>query len=236
MLFISVIIINLTRCVKCVGGLFSLAQQKELSSYHLEDRSLPAPTVYPPSSWDWSSPSAALKSLFVTGDWGAESAQALLDDDEVYGDFEDLESGEKGEHKGSLEGGGIEGEEAEDKRLEKKRKLKEAFNAGYDEEEGGGYLEELKREVSEQEQRNREAFDGMDEGTRQQLEGIRPGHYVRIVLKSKGRVFLGEGVVVWFGCCCWFGLVWFFLLFFWFGLVFFCLVCLFGWLVLFCFY
>ncbi len=203
MLFISVIIISLTRCVKCVGGLFNLAQQKELSSYHLEDRSLPAPTVYPPSSWDWSSPSAALKSLFVTGDWGAESAQALLDDDEVYGDFEDLDSGEKGEHKESLEGGGIEGEgeEAEDKRLEKKRKLKEAFNAGYDEEEGGGYLEELKREVSEQEQRNREAFDGMDEGTRQQLEGIRPGHYVRIVLKSKGRVFcfsFGRG------CCCFF--------------------------------
>lgn len=171
-----------------IGGLFQLAKKQQLSSYHMEDSSLLLASAA--ISRDWSAqPSATVKSLFVTGNWGAESAQAQLDeDDALYGDFEDLETGGKGEGQEGDEGKAVGGgqEEDEKSRMEKKKKLKEAFNAGYDddEEEGGGYLEDLKRAVSEQEQRNKAEFEGMDDRARLQLEGIRPGHYVRIELKG----------------------------------------------------
>jgi len=180
------------------GGLFQLSKKKQLSVFHMEDTSLPPNSA---NSTDWTSLSSAVKKLFVTGDWGSESAQTRLDeDDALFGDFEDLETGEQGGTKPSGEGEEAEGRveeetEAEKTRLEKKKKLKDTFNAGYDEEEGGGYLEDLKREVTEQEQRNKAEFEGMDDKTRRQLEGIRPGHYVRIELK--GSFFYSRSCFVW---------------------------------------
>lgn len=172
-----------------IGGLFQLTKKKSLTAFHLEDSSIVS-NVSPSGARDWSSlsTSAAVKSLFVTGNWGTESAQALLDeDDALYGDFEDLETGEKVDKaKEEMGDENEEEEEAGKKRMEKKKKLKKSFNMGYDEEgEGGGYLEDLKREVSEQEQRNKAEFEGMDDRMRLQLEGIQPGHYVRMELKGK---------------------------------------------------
>ena len=46
-------------------------------------------------------------------------------------------------------------------------------------------MEDLKREASEQEQRNRAEFEGMDDRVRLQYEGVRPGYYVRVELNSK---------------------------------------------------
>ena len=167
-----------------IGGLFQLTKKKALSILHEEDTSI-VRTPLTSESRDWTALPiiSAAKHLFVTGDWGENSAKTLLDeDDALYGDFEDLETGEK-------EGSEREEEKEEDKekkRLEKKKKLKKAFDVGYDEDENGGgtYLDDLKREVSEQEQRNRAELEGMDEQTRLQLEGVRPGYYVRMELKG----------------------------------------------------
>lgn len=181
-----------------LGGLFQLAKKKEaLSMNHQDDVSLPSrgPTSL---SCDWSDTRIAptVKSLFITGSWGGQDARALLDEAEaMYGDFEDLETGEKYGLEAAMrnrKGEGAqeeeeEGEEAEEvKRLKKKKKLKAAFDVEYDDKEGGegGFLENLKREVSEQEQRNREEFEGLDEQTRIQYEGFRPGTYVRMELKG----------------------------------------------------
>ena len=111
----------------------------------------------------------------------------------MYGDFEDLETGEKHGSSAAKEsaedgqGESLEDEEiVEQKRLKKKKSLKVAFDVEYDDKTGGegGYLEDLKREVSEQEQRNRAEFEGLDEQTRVQYEGFRPGTYVRMEIKG----------------------------------------------------
>ena len=79
---------------------------------------------------------------------------AFLDNEEIYGDFEDLETGElheggdggesmdesdesgkEGENKGGSGGAGQEKTKAE-LRSEKKKKLKEMFNADYDDGKG----------------------------------------------------------------------------------------------------
>ncbi len=77
-----------------LGGLFHVAKKRSISTFHREDHSLPRPSF----THDWSDPEVAdaVKSLFVTGSWGAEDARAVLDmeEEEVDGDFEDLETGE----------------------------------------------------------------------------------------------------------------------------------------------
>lgn len=101
---------------------------------------------------------ALIKDCFVTGKWKkSEDAEELLklDDltDDEFGDFEDLETKEK--HKG---------EEVKDKKkvnensetreqlLERKKKLKEKFNAEYDEKEESSYYNDLKTQVDQQAQ------------------------------------------------------------------------------------
>ena len=170
-----------------IGGLFQLTKKKSLTVNHLEDSSILS-NIPHSGLRDWSSLSTAavVKSLFVTGDWGADSARALLNEDEMlYGDFEDLETGEKRKRTE---------EELEEERnlVSKKKKLKKEFDVQYDEEGGTGYLEDLKREVSEQEQRNKAEFEGVDARTRLQLEGICPGHYVRMELKG---LYVGRELV-----------------------------------------
>ena len=81
-----------------VGGLFHVTKTKaSLSVFHGDDSSVPPVDL----SRDWSEPvmASAVKSLFVTGSWGVEDAKALLEED-MFGDFEDLETGEKHEAAG----------------------------------------------------------------------------------------------------------------------------------------
>ncbi len=78
-------------------------------------------------------------------------------------------------------------EEAAARRVVCKKELKASFDSEYDVGEGEGgssYLEELKREVSEQEELNRLAFEGMDDAARLVYEGARPGSYVRMEIKG----------------------------------------------------
>ena len=148
------------------GELFQLTKKKASTIFQQEESSLVRSNQALGRDWCGEPVVLAAKSLFVTGNWGEESAQTLLDeDDDLYGDFEDLETENVSTELRAEEVGKEEGDVRAKKRLEKKRKLKEAFDAGYDEEEGeggkdggGAYLDDLKREVTAQEEMNREEF------------------------------------------------------------------------------
>ena len=118
-----------------VGGLFhvrveSKSQYDSLDTSLVEVKSLRV---------DWADEEVkeAVKSLFVTGSWGEEDARKLLEEeeregveevDEIYGDFEDFETGEV--HK---EGDEEERDDGEKERRKKKEELKKAFDKEYDE-------------------------------------------------------------------------------------------------------
>ncbi|KAE9556697.1 hypothetical protein FO519_000103 [Halicephalobus sp. NKZ332] len=72
--------------------------------------------------------------------------------------------------------------EAVERRRQMKERLKKQFDAEYDEVKAP--YNALKTEFEEQAQRNRSAFEGMDEETRCQLEGFRPGMYVRVEIND----------------------------------------------------
>lgn len=163
-----------------------------------------------------------LSNRFVTGKWKAsEDAEKLLElddmsdgDSEVYGDFEDLETGEKfaGKNKGS---DGEEQEEPvkEEKNAGKKRKfekeeesnmtraelmakkikLKARFDSEYDNPElkdthridgDEAFYESLKAEAEKQAELNRKEFSQLDEHVRLEIEGFRAGLYVRMSFKN----------------------------------------------------
>lgn len=159
-----------------LAGLFKISQRSAISVHHMEDSSLVRRGVTT-SDWTDLETISAVKCLFVTGGWGAEDARTLLEEDEVYGDFEDLETGETNERGGD--------EKEKEVQLERKMKLKAAFDDEYDAgEEGGGYLEDLKSKAMEQADVNRDEFKDLDAQMRLQYEGVVPGSYVRMELKG----------------------------------------------------
>ena len=109
-----------------LGGMFVTRKSSNDSHYHQIDSSV----TDLPLSQDWCDDGEAVsaaKDYFVTGSWGDLDAQALLDgDEELYGDFEDYETGLKTE--GEVE----EEEEEEEERERKKKELKKAFDVQYD--------------------------------------------------------------------------------------------------------
>jgi len=58
------------------------------------------------------------------------------------------------------------------------------FGEGEDEENSVSYYDEVKGEMTRQFQANRTEFEGESEQMRGELEGFKPGSYVRIVLNS----------------------------------------------------
>ncbi|ETE66937.1 Ribosome biogenesis protein BMS1-like protein [Ophiophagus hannah] len=130
----------------------------------------------------------SIRDCFVTGKWEADKdAEKLLkEDEEIYGDFEDLETGavENKEEEGNA-GKNPEvakEEEEQKKRIAKKRKLKEMFDAEYD--GNATYFDDLKEELQNQAQLNRLEFEDQDDETRIQYEGFRPGMYIRVELEN----------------------------------------------------
>ena len=145
---------------------------------------------------------AQIKDFFVTGDWGDDDATRLLrdddafDDEELFGDFEDLEKSEadevlqddEGIDSASEEENGCEGiinepsKSAKQKAYEKKMKLKEAFNREYDDkgDPTAGFFEEWKKETDEISARNKREFADLSDEARIEFEGYRAGLYVRI--------------------------------------------------------
>ncbi|XP_022765573.1 ribosome biogenesis protein BMS1 homolog isoform X2 [Durio zibethinus] len=154
----------------------------------------------------------SVRDRFVTGDWSkgalrnqmSEAKTEEEEDDDVNGDFEDLETGEKYEsHQNDDSSNGAihkEDDDAIEERRLKKLALRAKFDAHYDgsespEEEtdiqhGGtfhrsqandsGYYDKLKEEIELRKQINIAELNDLDEATRLEIEGFRTGMYLRL--------------------------------------------------------
>ncbi|KAJ4967649.1 hypothetical protein NE237_014350 [Protea cynaroides] len=152
----------------------------------------------------------SIRDRFVTGDWSKAARRGQTtgddsedDDDAVYGDFEDLESGEKNEghqtdHVGS-KSQNDDGKANEDRRL-KKLALRAKFDAQYNaseppdeeaEKKNGSkfhrsqandseYFDKLKEEAEHRKQINIAELNDLDEAVRLEIEGFRTGTYLRL--------------------------------------------------------
>ncbi|KPJ11517.1 Ribosome biogenesis protein BMS1-like [Papilio machaon] len=167
-----------------------------------------------PNLKDWTSETNKqfLLKNFVTGkrlpDEDASELLKLDDasdgDEELYGDFEDLETGEKHVNKDvsneqtNDEASGIKrkAEPTKSEILEKKLKLKAKFDSEYDNPDDHrikgdhSYYESLKAEALKQSELNKSVFENLDSGLRVEVEGFRPGLYVRMLFKDMPSEFV----------------------------------------------
>lgn len=185
-----------------LGGLFRVNRPQK--SKRVQANALDCSHFNPDIShnWDLEEMLNSIRDCFVTGQWeeGQDAATLLKEDEELYGDFEDLETGKV--HKGVTgeqdQAEKSESDEADDedqqvkmddeevqknKRLEKKRRLKERFDTEYDDGDAT-YFDDLKEEMQKQAELNRAEFEDMDDESRVQYEGFRPGMYVRLEISS----------------------------------------------------
>ncbi|EDW41840.1 GM25680 [Drosophila sechellia] len=222
-----------------LGGLFRVAakkQSQQQSDKDIKDKDERCFFEYQgDGTRDWLAEDnkELIKNCFVTGKWKAsEDAENLLKMDdmsdaesEVYGDFEDLETGEQHSGKPKAGDGGESGEEnskpedssaakrkltrVEEENLTKaelmakKLKLKAKFDAEYDnsgegkgEEDNGritgdhSFYDDLKAEAQRQSELNKSEFAHLDNEFRIQIEGYRPGLYVRLGFKQLPAEFI----------------------------------------------
>ncbi|CAO3647384.1 unnamed protein product [Cunninghamella echinulata] len=142
-------------------------------------------------NWDDDDVLDSIRNRFITGDLDAENG-TNNEEEEVYGDFEDLEeNGEKKENEqddGDDDGEEEDSVEAERARIAKrKEQLKKKFEEEYDEDDDAAkmdFYEKKKAEIAQQLTTNREEFENDDPHTRAMVEGFRPGSYVRLLLKD----------------------------------------------------
>ncbi|NWI24100.1 BMS1 protein, partial [Sula dactylatra] len=184
-----------------LGGLFHVSRPDKASKKKANALDCSKFLIEKPQDWDLEEVMSSIRDCFVTGKWedDKDAAKLLEEDEELYGDFEDLETGvvhkgkpaAEGDESGSEEEGEDgkmskpepEEEEKKKERMDKKRKLKEMFDAEYDEGDAT-YFDELKEEMHKQAQLNRAEFEDQDDETRVQYEGFRPGMYVRIEIEN----------------------------------------------------
>ncbi|XVE90901.1 hypothetical protein DITRI_Ditri20bG0113500 [Diplodiscus trichospermus] len=155
----------------------------------------------------------SIRDRFVTGDWSKGAlrnrlSEAKTDDEEeeedVHGDFEDLETGEKYEsyQKDGSSNSAIhkEDDDAIEERRLKKLSLRAKFDAHYDgsespeeeadkqvggmfhhsQEHGSGFYDKLKEEIELRKQMNIAELNDLDEATRLEIEGFCTGMYLRL--------------------------------------------------------
>ncbi|NXX83178.1 BMS1 protein, partial [Urocolius indicus] len=184
-----------------LGGLFRVSRPDKASKQKANALDCSKFLVEKPQDWDLEKVMSSIRDCFVTGKWedDKDAAKLLEEDEELYGDFEDLETGVvyKGKRAAEEDESGSEEEEEDEKtpkvepeeeektkeRMDKKRKLKEMFDAEYDEGDAT-YFDDLKEEMHKQAQLNRAEFEDQDDETRVQYEGFRPGMYVRIEIEN----------------------------------------------------
>lgn len=189
------------------GGIFKVAKSggflEKTDFKHMEDgfcyKEVPSTSKYSSIGGifdikDWSNDEIrdSIRDCFVTGNWepedekdGLGSEDEDMEDDEAadfedgsdeddYGEEEVEDNGDdnKNDKKKETEA------EAAERRRQMKERLKKQFDAEYDEVKAP--YNALKAEFDEQAQRNKSAFDDLDDETRFKLEGYRPGTYVRI--------------------------------------------------------
>lgn len=202
-----------------IGGLFKKItdtqkkKHKEKERLDLEECSC-FYSLNKPQLRDWSSENNKqyLMNCFVTGKRSAdEDATELLklddasdgDEEEMFGDFEDLETGEKHAAKEKTEeeskeetGSKRKGDMTKAEILNKKLKLKAKFDSEYDNPEDHritgdhSYYESLKAEALKQSELNKSVFENLDSGLRIEVEGFRPGLYVRMLFKNMPAEFV----------------------------------------------
>ncbi|NXL62732.1 BMS1 protein, partial [Chordeiles acutipennis] len=183
-----------------LGGLFHVSRPDKASKQKANALDCSKFLIEKPQDWDLEEVMSSIRDCFVTGKWedDKDAAKLLEQDEELYGDFEDLETGVVHKGKPAAEGDESGSEEEEDgkmskpepeeeekkkERMDKKRKLKEMFDAEYDEGDAT-YFDDLKEEMHKQAQLNRAEFEDQDDETRVQYEGFRPGMYVRIEIEN----------------------------------------------------
>ncbi|KAL4613024.1 hypothetical protein GN956_G23033 [Arapaima gigas] len=189
-----------------IGGLFKVNRPEKSRSRRADGIDCSRFVPDGARNWDQEEMLDSIRDCFVTGKWeeSKDAATLLKEDEEFYGDFEDLETGEVHHGKPSkkedsaeesdgeeeakeviTEKEDEEEEEEEEKkqRLEKKRRLKERFNMEYDDGDAT-YFDDLKEEMQKQAELNRAEFEDVDDETRVQYEGFRPGMYVRLEISG----------------------------------------------------
>ena len=176
-----------------IGGIFRVVQEQQKQKIQERELQNQEESVFfaeTPRDWLAEENKVLVTNRFVTGKWkDSEDAEELLklddmDDEELYGDFEDLETNEKHEAEAPKEATTKDEKEERRKLIEKKRKLKEQFDLEYDTGEAKTYYDELKLEVEKQANLNKSEFEGVDDNARVQLEGYRPGMYVRVEIET----------------------------------------------------
>ena len=159
-----------------------------------------------------------LKNLFVTGDWGGETDngdECADDDDEVYGEFEDLTTGEvfgrapensddesDAENSDDSDDMHMTNEEI-DEQLREENAAKKALarqsneledeakeNEAGDDEGDEEYLQSVRAELASRKNRNKIEFGDEGEQARFQHEGVRQGVYCRVVISDVPVEFL----------------------------------------------
>lgn len=168
-------------------------------------RNAPDVSVHRPGAlglrdWKDEEVQAALRNRFVTGDWGAsQGAAADGDDDEVFGDFEDLETGEAVQADSDAESLGSEAalaaaraakKAAFDSQYDTGALKKDSGDADDSNQSGTGAesdeepdaVDVAKQHLAEQQARNREEFADEPEALRAAYTGVVPGSYVRVVI------------------------------------------------------
>uniref|UniRef100_A0A0E0KDB8 Bms1-type G domain-containing protein n=1 Tax=Oryza punctata TaxID=4537 RepID=A0A0E0KDB8_ORYPU len=129
---------------------------------------------------DWSDEDLikSIRDRFVTGNWskaalrGQEMNENDEDDEEVDGDFEDLETGEvhtSNAYETTAGNGGTRKQVDNDTKKSKR-----------EETNGGGYFDKLKEEIEIRKQMNISELNDLDEDTRVEIEGFRTGSYIRL--------------------------------------------------------
>ncbi|KAG9300622.1 hypothetical protein G9A89_005222 [Geosiphon pyriformis] len=138
--------------------------------------------------WDDQDKLQSIRYRFITGsseeNHEITNKSRTVDTDLVYGDFEDLETGEifTGQETEKSK------ELADDALSRKKEELKKKFDSEYDQEDNDEpqltFYEQVKNDIDKQLKLNRDEFNQDDIKIRSLVEGFRPGTYIRVLLKN----------------------------------------------------
>lgn len=162
--------------------LFQIAKAADAGDVDDEDRFRSPPSNTDLSHWDNETMLDSIRGLFITGS-GATGANAVGEED-IGGDFEDLEGGEESAF--AKEPVLDEAEKAE-ALAAKKEALKRKFNNEYDDDSDDDkkdFYTEQKDELARRLEATRKEFAEDDAETRAMVEGHRPGTYVRIEITN----------------------------------------------------
>ncbi|KAI8146829.1 hypothetical protein BJV82DRAFT_600037 [Fennellomyces sp. T-0311] len=137
--------------------------------------------------WDEEEMLDSIRNRFITGE-DDDGKGGNGEEEEVYGDFEDLETGEGGAAE-EEEDQALDPIEAERQRIAKrKEELRKKFDEEYEGDDDEGpkldFYEKRKAEIDKQLSVNRAEFEEDDPRTRAMVEGYRPGSYVRLLIKD----------------------------------------------------